>query len=441
MTSGEFTSFPIDSITVDRPARQRTEVGDVKDLADSIKRNGLINPIVITRDGVLVAGERRLTACRSLGWTSIPVQFTDDLSSDALYLLELEENIKRKDLSWQDEVKAVAHYHQLRAETEEGWTQAATAKELGVTNATISNKLLVAGHMNDPAVAEAQRFSVALGLVNRKIERAKVLEIDKLAGGHATAPVVDMPELEVDIPPIKVDDITPSPIRFGCADFCEWVEGKMTGGPFNFIHCDFPYGVEYGERGTAYSKEKAQVVDAYDDSFSTYEKLLDALARMDERGGIASQCHLMFWFSMYHYTYTVERLEGMGWTVFPFPLIWHKSDNTGMVGDTQRHPRKTYETALLAWKGDRKLVRPKAASFSNGAERATRRHISQKPESVLEHFFAMLVDESTVMLDPTAGSGTALRVAERLGANTIVGLEIDRATYQETRRWLFEESE
>ena len=51
--------------------------------------------------------------------------------------------------------------------------------------------------------------------------------------------------------------------------------------------------------------------------------------------------------------------------------------------------------------------------------------MSEKPTLVLEHFFRMLVDETTVMLDPTCGSGNAVKVAEALGANWSTGLEID----------------
>jgi len=44
---------------------------------------------------------------------------------------------------------------------------------------------------------------------------------------------------------------------------------------------------------------------------------------------------------------------------------------------------------------------------------------------MLKHFLEMLVDETTTVLDPTCGSGMALRVAEELGARRVLGLEID----------------
>ena len=52
MTSGNFSKFPVDQIHVDRDVRQRRELTDIDDLADSIKRTGLINPIVTRKSGV-----------------------------------------------------------------------------------------------------------------------------------------------------------------------------------------------------------------------------------------------------------------------------------------------------------------------------------------------------------------------------------------------------
>ena len=58
MTSGQFQSVVIGSIVIERGDRQRHELTKIDELAESIFRIGLINPIVITQDYVLVAGER-----------------------------------------------------------------------------------------------------------------------------------------------------------------------------------------------------------------------------------------------------------------------------------------------------------------------------------------------------------------------------------------------
>ena len=98
MTSGEFKSVSIDFIKVNRDERQRKELKNIPELAASIKRVGLIHPPVIERDGTLRTGERRYTALKSLGWTNVPVQFADELTSAEAKALELEENISRVDI-------------------------------------------------------------------------------------------------------------------------------------------------------------------------------------------------------------------------------------------------------------------------------------------------------------------------------------------------------
>src|ERR1700751_3746200 len=105
MLDGSFHSLPIAEIVVARDARQRTHL-ETEDLQRSIAQIGLINPIVVRLDEqgrhILVAGERRLTACRALQWEEIPVHFAHELTPIQASIIELEENIKRKDLPWQD---------------------------------------------------------------------------------------------------------------------------------------------------------------------------------------------------------------------------------------------------------------------------------------------------------------------------------------------------
>jgi DNA modification methylase len=134
--------------------------------------------------------------------------------------------------------------------------------------------------------------------------------------------------------------------------------------------------------------------------------------------------HIMFWFSMHHYQKTIDYFhKHSDFRLDPFPLFWHKSDNKGLLPDPQRGPRRIYETCLFGSRGDRLIVTAKANACSKPTD--GEQHISTKPEPVLRHFFEMFVDESTNMLDPTCGSGTALRAAEGLGAQHVLGLEIN----------------
>src|ERR1039457_2911875 len=75
--------------------RYRKDLGDLRSLADSISEVGFLDPVVVTPEGRLIAGQRRLQACRQLGWTEVPVTSVDLLQAARG---EAHENFVRKDL-------------------------------------------------------------------------------------------------------------------------------------------------------------------------------------------------------------------------------------------------------------------------------------------------------------------------------------------------------
>jgi ParB/RepB/Spo0J family partition protein len=77
-----------------RRVRHRRDLGDIASLAASIRDVELLHPIVIRPDGVLIAGERRLEAYKTLGHNEIPVTEVD---LDEVARGELAENVARKD--------------------------------------------------------------------------------------------------------------------------------------------------------------------------------------------------------------------------------------------------------------------------------------------------------------------------------------------------------
>jgi len=410
MTSAVFRTFPISSIVVDRDTRQRKELRGIDELAESIARIGLINPIVITDDGVLVAGERRLTACTSLGWDHISVQLTSDLDDYTLQSIELEENIKRMDLTWQEEVDALARFHELKKANEESWSHQDTADSLGYSQPEVSKKLAVAAQLSDPVIAKAERFSAAHNIVQRNTERKKSNAVEAFSANTKTMlaeATGESPTTEAKAPPLLL------------TSFHDWRQ-TYDGPKFNLIHCDFPYGINVADA----PRMSSTIKDHYEDSPDIYWALLARLAlAMDNV--VAESAHLIFWHSMRYHSDTKMELERMGWTVQPFPLIWHKSDNSGIAPDPQRGPRQTYAAAIFAYRGDRKITAAGcvANSFAYPGSRDGAIHVSEKPYAMLRHFLRMVCDEYSFVLDPTCGSANALKVAEDLGAPRVLGLE------------------
>lgn len=414
MTSGTFETVPIALININRDRRQRRELEGIDELKRSIADVGLINPPVITRAYDLVAGERRLTACTQLGWSDIPVQWADTLDEAALQLLELEENVRRIDLPWRDQTRAIEAYHALRS-ARDSFTIEQTAKALGVHGSHVSQHLLVAKALTDePALLEtADTFAAARNIASRRAERKQASAITTLL---AASPVAQKAASA------GTQAVTPSaPVRRASiehTDFLEWLVNPPAE-PFNLIHCDFPYGVSVGDK---VGQSGAKTYGTYADSPDVYFKLLAAFCA-EQDSFVAPSAHMIFWFSQKFYLETRLALQQAGWKVDPFLLIWHKSDNAGIIPDSQRGGRRTYETAFFCSRGDRKIVSPVAMSVS--ASTTKDYHTSEKPFGVLQHFFRMVLDDTSRVFDPTAGSGMAIRVAEEMGAAYALGLERD----------------
>lgn len=107
---------PIDSITV--RTRLRTDYGDIASLAESITDNGLLHPLVIDQDNVLICGGRRLRALRQLEFAEVPVRRWTVLDDTHRKAIELAENIHRKDLTEIEKSRDVVKAAELAREVD-----------------------------------------------------------------------------------------------------------------------------------------------------------------------------------------------------------------------------------------------------------------------------------------------------------------------------------
>jgi ParB family chromosome partitioning protein len=120
-----------------QPRRQFSEE-ELSELADSIRQYGVLQPVVVRpgpRGLELVAGERRLRACKMLGLQTIPA-VVKELSDQDLAVLALVENLQREDLNFLEEAQG---YQRLLEEF--GLTQEELAKRIGKSQSTIANKI------------------------------------------------------------------------------------------------------------------------------------------------------------------------------------------------------------------------------------------------------------------------------------------------------------
>ncbi|GHV69245.1 chromosome partitioning protein ParB [Spirochaetia bacterium] len=103
---------PIEDIKVKK--RIRKEMGDIASLADSMKRFGQISPIVINKNNILIAGERRLRAAQTLGWRTINAVIADLPGKLAKLEWEVEENLQRRDFAPGELVEARKQIQRMR---------------------------------------------------------------------------------------------------------------------------------------------------------------------------------------------------------------------------------------------------------------------------------------------------------------------------------------
>ena len=120
----------VDEIVV-RPGRREAEPGDVRELAESMATLGLVNPVTVSPNHVLIAGLHRLEAAKSLGWTEIQCNVRD-LDETRAQLAEIDENYIRRNLSALERAEMVKRrktlYESLYPETKAGAAQTAGMK-------------------------------------------------------------------------------------------------------------------------------------------------------------------------------------------------------------------------------------------------------------------------------------------------------------------------
>jgi ParB family chromosome partitioning protein len=130
--------------------RSHFDKQSIKEVAQSIQQNGLLQPISVRRqlDGnyELIAGERRSLAYRQLGYSEIPA-IIEDYSDEQSIVLTLIENLQRKNLNYFEEAEGIARLMESL-----GLSQQQVSERLGKAQSTIANKMRLLAY--SPAIRE-----------------------------------------------------------------------------------------------------------------------------------------------------------------------------------------------------------------------------------------------------------------------------------------------
>lgn len=135
--------LPIDKIEPN-PEQPRTEIGDLSELVNSIKQNGVLEPLLVkpnrvTGNWMIIAGERRWRASNLAGLREVPC-IELDLDEKSIAEIALIENLQRKDLTIWEEADGLKSL-----KDKFGYTQEEIAKKISKSRTTVTESLTIAG--------------------------------------------------------------------------------------------------------------------------------------------------------------------------------------------------------------------------------------------------------------------------------------------------------
>ncbi|MBP3390745.1 MAG: ParB/RepB/Spo0J family partition protein [Clostridia bacterium] len=139
MSSGKLVNISVnDIIPNENQPRKNFDEYELSLLCESIKENGVLQPLVIrVQQGkyLLIAGERRLRAAKMAGLKRVPciIRKADDLTADCFTIIE---NLLRRDLSVFEEAEGISRLINVY-----GISQCEVAEKIGIAQSTLSNKL------------------------------------------------------------------------------------------------------------------------------------------------------------------------------------------------------------------------------------------------------------------------------------------------------------
>lgn len=436
--------LPIESIIVEE-ARQRSRVDPigVHSLSLDIMERGLLHAPVVRQDSdgkyYLVAGMRRLTALSDLHSINWPIQYGVDrilprgyvpaISLGELDVLsaketELSENIQREDLPWGERIFAVREIHQLRTQQAEmrgeRHTMLETAQEVmprkleayesptvakSAAVKEISRALKVAEHYEVEGVAKAKTLVEAEKIVDRhkvlqELSRRATSLRPTLSEGRHQLYLGNAQELFSRLPDNSID----------------------------IVICDPPYGIDAQNFNEQFSRKTR-----FSDDERSMWSLLNSFSSQSERF-MKEQSHLYLMCDTRNFSEIADLLEGDGWKVWPWPLIWFKGGKA--LPWPQHGPRRSYEAILYAIRGSKPIVLIGVNDVIDKCPPINSEiHPHAKPESLYIDLLRRSCKVGDTILDFACGTGPVFVAANKLYL-TAIGFESDGAMFAHCSEFL-----
>lgn len=382
---------------------------------------GLLHAVVVRKvndEFHLVAGERRIRAMLDIWDTGgsftyggapvpsggVPCNIITELNALDAEEAELEENIRRADLTWQEQIDAWGRLHELRqrqaAENHSRHTAKDTAIELfgrgeGAYQDKVQKALHLRSQLADPEVRAAKTVKEAIKVLERK---------DRARENAILATQVDAVE-------------SPHTLLVGSC-----LSVSIPSNDYAVIITDPPYGMgadTFGDSGgLAVAKHN------YRDDEATFQQIvLPGLKRAMTYS--AQQAHMYVFCDFERFQELRAFVRGVeGWEVFRTPLIWVR-DN-GRVPLPEHGPRRLYECILYARRGGKKVnvVAGDVLQFPSDENLGLN---AQKPVALYVELLKRSARPGDFILDPFCGTGPIFPAAAAQKCRA-VGIEQEQAT-------------
>lgn len=420
------------------PNRQRKDKDPeyTVELANSIERNGLIHPITVRRSNdrvILVAGEQRSEAIEYL-WNmgsqvrcggkvfpegQLPCIDLKNLNPIDAFEIELEENIRRRDLSWQEKSTATSQLFELRRlQAEKAGkpvpTVAEIAKEIrgdsGGAHERTRKEIIVSKHLADEDVSKAKTVDEAFKVIKRKEELQKSAELGRSVG-------------------LTFNNSAHSLLRGDCLELLKTLPSES----FDCILTDPPYGIDAQDYNSSGGKAGGGGSGShfYDDSPETWVTLMKAFLPQICRLA-KPQAHFYMFCDVDNFWHAKQLLQiaifdtRTDWKIFRTPLIFINPTAIRAPWPDQG-PQRKWQMILYAVKGSKHVnhLRPDVLTYPSDDNL---NHHAQKPVALYTDLLSRSCNPGDSVLDPFCGTGTIFPSAHELKVRA-TGIELDESAY------------
>lgn len=397
--------------------RFRKDLGtedELNELSQSIESVGLLYPVIISRDYTLRAGRRRLEALKRLGRTTVRAEFFDNLDPIAQKIVELDENKRRKQLTWQEEASALAEIHSLLSSKDGRWGAADTARTLKVSEGKVSEDLVLASNLGNARIAGRPSRRGALVTVKRERELTLIRE---LASRRSKSIGLNVQGTQLGYSVLYNRD-------------CREVLKEIAKDSIDLIVMDPPWGVDLHTS----SQWTGKWVPSYNDNSSAVQAMLTEVFPLLYKT-LKPSSHIYTFAPVQEVQWWLSELSKVGFTMRSRPLIWFKTGQPG-ISDVYTSFLPCYEAILWGFKGEvqRLLRQPTPEAFGYPRTPCVW-HENDKPTELLTHYIEASSEVNEVILDPFMGGGSTLASAFMLGRYAI-GIEIDPVSFSKAQERL-----